>query len=321
MFKKIITLLAAGIIGCTAASCEKEITKEVPAVVEIKKEVPSVVTLENVHYYEHNNDGPICLYKTDGDNHGSLDSDGFFALSADIRIKDPNGVLYHKSEWGRFRARKPKVSTERKKELTTSWSIKALKKVYEKTPLTVEVADYRGNVTKHEFPLDEMIKQSKPFAVKEKVGGVCATNGDTPATVILENVYFHESQSDEPLCYYNPVKKYNCAGSSGKGSFGLSLHIKIQDPDGILYNKSDWEGWDSRPWVSKEKETETTSTLNMAGPSTGIDYFKKHPYIVEVADRKGNVAIHKFTWEDILKEAKPFIVKKQVGEDCPRLTK
>jgi hypothetical protein len=163
MLKKLLTLAAAGIIGCTYASCEKEITKDVPA----------TVTLENVYFCESENKESVCCYNKEG----HLRAGGKFGLSLELKIYDPNIVLYTKSNWGGLFDKGLRVSTEKKKETSIDWSLAGPGTDYFKNnPITVEVADYLGNVTKHEFTFDEIIKEAKSFIVRKQVGGDCPNN-------------------------------------------------------------------------------------------------------------------------------------------------
>ncbi len=310
MLKKLLTLAAAGIISFTAASCEKE----------IKKEVPAQVTLENVHYYEFEKGVPGCIYDSNGDAKGGMSNPGKgqFALSLDIKIKDPNNILYVKNKYGNIASDStPEVLTEKKTEHVSGISAVGWTKYgWGDAPLTVEVADYMGNVTKHNFPLDEIIKQSKPFTVKERIGGSCLTTRDTPPTVTLENVYYHEFEPNVPMCLYIDGHYRGSSDEPGEDSFALSFSARIMDPDKILYDQFKWSGYESRPHVNHKGTKETVSSLGMVGP--GKKWHEKDPLIVEVADYKGNVTRHEFTLDEMVKQSKPYGARKKVGKHCPR---
>ena len=152
--------LALGVAGC----------KKVPT-----EEVRATVTLEEVYFAMFEPGVPTCYYE-DGSNRGSTDDpdEGDYSLSFQVRIEDANMFRHFKMGWGKMYAlgttpRPEDQERVRAYETEISYGGSTL----QKNPLRFEVTDWQGNMTKHEFHLEDIIKDATPYVTRTKTSEYC----------------------------------------------------------------------------------------------------------------------------------------------------
>ncbi len=124
------------------------------------KEVPATVTIKDVYYAEFK-PGVNCLYR-DKKLNGQYDiEEAGFELEFTVKINDPNLFRYVRSNdsISSFPLNPKKV-----RSYEYGMEIGSFIPDYDfSRPLTFEVVDWQGNVTRNEFLLEDIIKKSKQF--------------------------------------------------------------------------------------------------------------------------------------------------------------
>ena len=141
--------------------------------------------------------------------------------------------------------------------------------------------------------------------------GACRPDPDVPATVALEDVYYHEFSKGKKTCLYDKDNRF--WASSGREGFALKFSFRISDPNGIREFGYEIGDHIEGPYHTDEEEyLHNGPTLVTTGSLERQKAGFKGLH-VKVTDQEGNTTQHDFTLDEIMKSSLPYILT--VGDD------